>query len=95
VYATDTWRRLQVVEGEHGRYMRSGREVWARAYSQWVGRRTDDAAINAGHAQSVTRRSPDLDKWGTGLGSWPPREFDAIADAIDDLFRKAGMMPDA
>ena len=103
VRAGNTWERLQLVQGEYGRYLRSGREVWARAYSQWVGLRTGDEAITAGAAGHVARRPEqgrrdlglDADRWGAGLGAWPAEEFKPIAEAIDALMRAGGMMPDA
>jgi len=92
ILASPTWRELLKVEGQFGTYLRSAEELWARAFSQWVGTRSGDEAMLAAYRDAVRYRDFATDRWGIGMDHWTDEEFAEIADAIDDMFREAGML---
>jgi hypothetical protein len=92
IYDSAHFERLGAVQGRHGSYLRSPEELWARAYSQWVGTRSGDADMIAGYEGALARSSPDTDRFGRGLNHWPADDFAPIADAIDGLFRAMGVL---
>lgn len=87
-----TFAELGKVQGSHGTYMRSGEELFARSYAQWIGTRSGNSAMVEGYAGAVARRTPQNAPWGSGRGQWPADEFAPIADAFDDLFRSMGLL---
>jgi hypothetical protein len=92
IFASAHHDRLLGVQGSFGSYLRSPEELWARAYSQWVGTRSGDSAMISGYEGALARSSPDTDRWGRGLNHWPADDFEPIADAIDGLFRAMGVL---
>jgi hypothetical protein len=63
-------------------YLRSGRELFARAFSQWVGLRSGDARIRAGHVETP----------GYVFTQWEDADFAPIAEAMDAFFRAKGWL---
>lgn len=72
----------------HVAYLLRAPEMWARAYAQYIARRSADpvllrqvnAAVSTGRGHGFMRQ-------------WEDDDFDAIASAIDDLVRRLGWQP--
>lgn len=71
----------------HIEYLLDGRELWGRAYAQYIALRSDDALMLAEIA--AYRSSENL--W-TALRQWDMTEFEPIADVIDEIFRSKGIL---
>lgn len=73
------WR----VDSKHLRYLQRPREVWARAYSQWIAEKTGDEAMLRGLGRFLESPYP---------AQWSPEDFAPISAAMDELFRSQGLM---
>lgn len=71
------------VQMEHVRYLQRPREVWARAYSQWIAEKSGDEAMLRGLARFVDNPYP---------AQWSTEDFAPISAALDALFRSEGLM---
>lgn len=69
---------------QHLDYLLRGREIWARAYAQYVATRTGDAEMLA--ELDSMRSKPGYGEYVT----WTAEEFAPIAEEIDDVFRQKG-----
>ena len=68
------------------KYLTSRREIWARAYNQWLATRSQNADLLAGVKDA--RRLGAADPY---LGSqWADDDFEPIAQEIDAIFKKLG-----
>lgn len=67
------------------RYYLSTRELWARAYAQWVALRSGDTGMQA--ELSLIRN----DSGPRGLSQWTAAEFKPIAEALDAIFHSKGL----
>lgn len=66
----------------HTEYLLRGRELWARAFSQWIAIRSGDAPAIAAHRAAA----------GLEGAQWADDDFGPIAEAMDNLFRRFGWM---
>jgi SPP1 gp7 family putative phage head morphogenesis protein len=73
------------VKKDYIRYLLSEKELWARAYCQWVALRSGDQLM----LDQVRQVREDLHP-GTAASLWTDDDFEPIAKAIDDLMEKLG-----
>jgi SPP1 gp7 family putative phage head morphogenesis protein len=73
-------------ESRYGKYLTSPHELWARAYAQYITVRSGDTLLR--------QQLQQLQQFGKGgqnyLWAWEDQDFEPIAQAIDDLFRRLG-----
>ena len=65
-------------------YFLRGREIWARAYAQYIATKSGDPELL--RQLDIIRQAPDI---GT-LIQWTDEDFAPIATAMDEVFRKKG-----
>jgi hypothetical protein len=70
-------------------YLLDEREIFARAFSQYVATKLDDREALAKVAERAGR---DLDR-GNSFMHWTPEEFEPIEVAFDALFARLGWLP--
>lgn len=88
---TDTFDMLQSVASSQVRaYMTSPNEMFARIYAQWIAERSGNSAMRDSVSVELSRQR--VTGQVRGLFAWRSDEFAPIADAMDELFRVAGMM---
>ena len=88
VRATDSFKKLDDIQNKKYRtYAKSGREVWARAYSQFIALKSGNPSMRAW-----------LDKIRSGQtnypkqSQWSDEEFKPVAEAIEGMFKQMGWM---
>lgn len=87
VRASDKFAQISSLGGanaEYGQYLSSMKECWARSYEQWILSRTDDPILAAKYRIQVGEGYPEQ-IWG-----WD--DFAPIAQAIENLFRRKGLL---
>lgn len=86
--AMDAWHRFfkaavtqSIVEDDtlSPHYYRSPHELWARAYTQWIASQNDDLY-------------DDMDTHS--VDGWPPEEWEAVGEAVEDVLRAHGLLYD-
>jgi hypothetical protein len=70
----------------HRNYLLRRREIWARAYAQYVATRTGDPGLLAGLEDWRTMRGIN------GFAQWTDDSFEPIMKAIDELFLELGWL---
>lgn len=84
---------------EFANVFQNDKELFARAYAQWVMTRSGSDALRQGFAETVRRTdehpTPEDEEWeGVGFfeSVWPDDEFEVIAEALEDLLRTRGLL---
>lgn len=67
-------------------------EMFARSYSQWIAVRSGSAAMRANVRARIEWKGPGLANDFYRLGQWEDDDFEPIAEALDAIFRAAGLM---
>lgn len=82
---TDTANRAQWMGyARYADYLNDPRELWARAYSQWVATRSQDPVLLAGLRRFTASQLPSMP------AQWTDDDFAPIGDAIDQLMAAYG-----
>jgi len=69
----------------HTRYLSSNVELWARAYAQYI-------ATRSGNKSMIAQVAKQLESKLYGEQQWTTKDFEPIAEAIDELFNEMGWM---
>ena len=75
----------------HATYMLSAPEMFARAYMQWIAQRSGSERLLGLIREELAERD-GVYQWAQGVGAWTDDEFTPIGEAMDRLFREAGML---
>lgn len=78
---------LDADELEELSWMLATREIFARSYAQWVGMNSADPELLEQLGRYVDREFRPVRVY---TRTWPEEEFEPIAKALDELFRKLG-----
>jgi SPP1 gp7 family putative phage head morphogenesis protein len=70
----------QLIDRDYIRYLLREKELWARAYSQWVAVRSNDKRM-----LEQVRKTREDEHPGTAASLWADEDFEPVAQAIDDL----------
>lgn len=78
-------------------YLISPVELWARAYSQWIGTKAPDSLVGRGLRQAQEDYGKDASDRERGVtrywsGQWEDEEFKPIGAAIEEMFRGMGWL---
>lgn len=76
----------------HAQYMMDGREIFARAYAQWITNRSGDPVMHQElhRAQAHDRTYAAMNGHNKNY-QWPDHEFAPVMARFDDLFRSHGL----
>ena len=86
--STPTFQAIQnLSDRRYAGYLSTSKEVWARAYAQWVAWKSADPTLLA-QVDADLNSSYDH----TRVKQWPMNEFLPISEAIDTLFTKLGWL---
>lgn len=66
---------------EHAKYLLTARELWARAYAQYVATKLDDEAVLLHHSHRIASEK----------AQWTPEQFAPIAEAFDKALAEWGL----
>lgn len=96
VRSTRAYRRLEAMMNdpatpadivEHLRYLTSPVELWGRSYAQYIAARSGNKAMLAELAAMRASDAP----W-TRNRQWSTTDFEVVANAIDEIFRRKGLL---
>lgn len=88
---TDAYQALQSLAGDRaarGEYLLRDREVFARAYSQWIAENSGNQAMLAQVADVVRGAA----EHGLSHDLWTPADFAPVRAALDKLFADRGLL---
>jgi hypothetical protein len=83
----DEWHPILAGDIQTRNYLLQGREMFARAFTQYITRRSGDSELTA---QLESKQRDEV----LGCEVWQDDEFEPIMLAFDELFDKAGILPD-
>lgn len=73
------------VSSTHVRYLLQAREVWARAYAQFI-------AVESGDPGMAANLDLELKKQGIYKSQWEPQDFEPIREAMRKIFKGQGWL---
>lgn len=84
---TTTGTRTRVPHIGTLNYYLSNKEMWARAYAQYIAFRSGDEKMIVQISRTMESNDPVYN-----LSQWPPGDFEPIAEAIDELMEVKGWL---